>query len=848
MLKIGEGRKMKLELTRKIAVLLISMLLLSVSAVFSAPQNPHNANAIWVDPSNINLTTANPAHILGYKFNVTVWLNMSTLVSPAVGIDTWSAKVYYNNVYLKALACGYTAGSTSDLFKGIPTTPVTPIIDHSSGFVWHSETCAPSYKAVPCAGSLFWITFNVTKLPAKGETLTALFNIQNVDTAVADNEGNQYPPNDITRYNGNYEFKWEPPQAAGMAVEHDGFFGVPPASTPPPDVWPVYWGPYPPSAVGSGFDAKIYIYDLSAAWELTSATFCLCYNTTVIDVIGGTADITLNTAIWNDANATITVTHGDPDRIDFTVYPKAGVVPSGKVLVATVNFTIMKQEAVPPYPIGYYDSSKLTFCDVALEDHIMSIPTKTPKEGEVRILAIVALPMPWLEVKPKDTVLGPEPSIGKEFDVNVIVVNLDTHWYTVAYQFRLAFDPSLLELVEVTEGPFLQDSRWNLYGTFFASGEDTDGVFGHHVYAGDILFPNATGDYDQTLFPTAPGPNVTDLDPKVDPVLATIRFRALAQNCFGGTNLTCGLDILPFWWPEDCHFGDKDGNYIPTDTAKIVNGTYTMLPINAAGRQIDLFGGAINDFYGPLVGSPYLQFPTPYGGQGPNHWMDIVFPQTFVYLHANVTYNYWPVQSKDVGFEIEGPYEKLPNGTLVPKQTYQIWAKLTATTDSKGVASTSYRMPWPCDNPDSITGIWKVTASVTVADVKIQDTMIFYYERLIYITKVTTDKPSYYHDTFVKVTVEYKTHAVQSYPALFSIVIQDELLVPFGIALQAKTVGGAQFCTWKSFSFTVSIYIPKWAYAGNAIVHTSAFDKDPSEGGEPWVSEYVGPTINIYPY
>jgi hypothetical protein len=653
----------------------------------------------------------------------------------------------------------------------------------------------------------------------------------------------------MTRYNGFYEFKWEPPQPANMAVEHDGFYGVPPASIIPAATWPLYYGPYPPSVVGSSFDVKIYIENLAVAWELTNATFCLCYNTTVIDVIGGTANITLNTAVWNDANSTMPVTHGTPDQINFTVYPKAGIVPSGKVLVATVRFTIMIQRTVPPYPIGYYDKSTLTFCGVKLEDHTREITTTTPKNGEVRILAIVALPMPWLEVKPKDTVLGPEPSIGEEFDVNVTVVNLDSHWFVVAWQFRLGFDSSLLQFVSITEGPFLKDPRWNLYGTFFTGDWDLDGMFGNHVYAGCLLFPNdTTSEYDQTIFPSAKGPGVPDLTPKVKPVLATIRFRAIAQDCFGGANLTCGLDILPFWLPEDCHFGDKDGNYIPTDTAKIVNGTYTMLPINAAGRQIDLFGGAINDFYGPLVGSPYLQFPTPYGGQGPNHWMDIVFPQTMVYLHANVTYNYWPVQSKDVGFEIEGPYDKLPNGTLVKKQTYQIWAKLTATTDSKGVATLTYRMPWPCDYPDGITGIWKITASVTVADIKIQDTMIFYYERLITITKVTTDKPSYYHGTVVKVTVEYKTHAVQSYPALFSIVIQDELLVPFGIALYSTTVGGAVFCTWKSFSFTESIYIPKWAYAGNAVIHTTAFDKDPSEGGEPWVSEYTGPTINIYPY
>jgi len=280
-----------------------------------------------------------------------------------------------------------------------------------------------------------------------------------------------------------------------------------------------------------------------------------------------------------------------------------------------------------------------------------------------------------------------------------------------------------------------------------------------------------------------------------------------------------------------------------------INGTAIIASLNFVGRQIDLYGGAVNDGYGVLVGSPYLQFPAPYGGQGPNHWMDIVFPQSWVYLNANVTYNYWPVQSKDVGFEIEGPFTKLPNGTLVPSQTYKIWAKFTATTDSNGVASYAYRMPWPCDYPDGITGVWKITSTVTIADQVVMDTMIFYYERLVYITSVTTDSYSYYHGQYVKVTVNYQTHSVECYPALFATVITDDLGVPFGMALYSTTVGGATFCTWKTGTFTVTIYIPKWAYAGNGYVHVSVYDKDPTIGGEPLAPEFTpNPEINIYPY
>ena len=845
-------------LSKAIVLLVAAMLLISVSPVFSGtPSEPHNADAIWVEPHNINLTTANATHILGYKFNITIALNMSSTED----IGAWQAKVYFNSSYVQALRANYTEGDKSNYFTGQSTTPLIPVIDNVAGFVFHGEVLSGA-AIKGKAGTLFRIEFNVTALPPKGETLNMDFNLTNADTFCTD--GVTYYP---TKYNGKYEFKWEPPGPATMAVEHDGFYGVPPASIPPADVWPVYWGPYIPSAVGSSFDVNIYIEDLAAAWELTSATFCLCYNTTVIDVMGGLADITLNTPPWDPATSTITITPGTPDRIDFTVFPQVGVIPSGKVLVATVTFTIMKQEAVPPYPIGYYDKSKLTFCDVYLEDHTMEIPHGISKDGEVRILAIVALPMPWLEVQPKDTVLETEPChtvlVGKEFDVNVTVVNLDSHWYVIAYQFRLTFDPELLELVSVTEGPFLTDSRWNLHCTFFVAGEDSDGIFGHHVWAGGILLPNDTGVYDQTIFPSAPGPNVTDLDPPVNPVLATIRFKAIKQECFGGSNLTCALDLLPFWLPENCHFVDVNGDFIPTDTSKIVNGIYTIMPMYQYGRIIDVYGGATNRGYGTAHGTSYkgvgVIWPSPYGGQGVGGNMDLVIPQSVVYLFAYVTYNCYPVQSKDVGYEIEGPFyqEEWTPAHPVPKPTPPFHVRKYANrTDDQGVAWIKFQMPWPCENPEDYFGKYKVTVTVDICGVVVTDVLWFDYYYLVEITKVTTDDYCYAHEEDVGITIEFKSKAQQEYPVLFAVVIQDELETAFGYAYIETSVLGAEFCHWKEYTTRVTIHIPKWAFAGIAKILVSAFDKDPTVGGAPWLPTYgmgwpLGeevPEICIYPY
>jgi hypothetical protein len=823
---------------------------------------------MWIEPPSISLTTANPLYTIGYLFNVTLYVNISTTQL----IGAWQAKVLFDPTQLQVVDEGLTNGTPlnpqSEWLSGKSTFYAGPVIDNVTGSVLDGESLVGPSILSPGSGSLCWITFNVTKVPLKNETLSSVIDITTtypVDTYVLDDKEAAIV---MTTSNCDYSFTWEPPTVHPyMAVEHDGFYGVPPTSPGPKYLWPLYYGPYPPSAVNSSFDVNIYIEDLLAAWGLTSATFCLCYNTTVIDVMGGLANITLNIAVWDPATSVITITPGDPDEIDFTVYPQPLVVPSGNVLVATVRFTIMKQEAVPPYPIGYYDKSDLDFCDVYLEDHTMEIPHGSSKDGEVRILAIVALPMPWLEVEPIDTVLETEPChtvlVGKEFDVNVIVKNLHDKWYVISYQFRLRFDPTLLQLVSITEGPFLNDSRWNLYGTFFVADEESDGIFGHHIYAGGILLPNGNGDYDQTIYPSAPGPNVTDLDPPVNPVLATIRFKAIKQECFGGENLTCALDILPFWWPENCHFMNVDGDFIPTDTAKIVNGTYTITPMYQYGRIIDVYGGATNRGYGTAHGTSYkgvgVVWPSPYGGQGANGNMDLVIPQSVVYLFAYVTYNCYPIQSKDVGYEIEGPFyqEGWTPEEPVPKQTPPFHVRKYANrTDDQGVAWIKFQMPWPCDNPEDYFGKYKVTVTVDICGVVVNDTLWFDYYYLVEITKVTTDKYCYAHCEDVEITIEFRSKAQQQYPVLLAVVIQDELETAFGYAYVETFVSGAEFCHWKEYTETRTIHVVKWAFAGIAKILVSAFDKDPTVGGAPWCPTYgmgwpLGkevPEICIYPY
>ena len=214
----------------------------------------------------------------------------------------------------------------------------------------------------------------------------------------------------------------------------------------------------------------------------------------------------------------------------------------------------------------------------------------------------------------------------------------------------------------------------------------------------------------------------------------------------------------------------------------------------------------------------YTQYPAPFGGQGPDEPSDMFLPQQEVVLYAYVTYNFWPEQNKDVTFEIIDNY-----GTT--------WAVLMGRTDSNGIATVSFRMPWVCDDPERYIGEWTVIATVEVAEVVKTDTLTFKYDYLINIWKVVTDATSYAHEETITVTVEFGSYAMQDYYVLFTITAVDETGVPFGFTYYEITIGGAEYCTYKNYTFSVTIYIPKWARAGLATIYVVPLSDYPQNGG-----------------
>lgn len=400
--------------------------------------------------------------------------------------------------------------------------------------------------------------------------------------------------------------------------------------------------------------------------------------------------------------------------------------------------------------------------------------------------------LPHLEVSPTSVQLT---ALDQEFDLNIVIKNVVTGWELVGFNFKLDYNATILQIVSVSNGTFLEGYAGSPNGGMFY----IPPVYGpNYIITGAMILPDENGTYHGP-FPSGEG------------VVYTIRFKGIMQGVYP-TTYSCALDLDDSW----VDFGDKNGIAIPKDPS--VDGTYSMRP-KVLGRAIDVC----------------TQYPDPYGGQGTNATSDMFWPQKEVILYAKVTYNEWPQQNKDVTFEVIAP-----DGTVM--------TVLVARTDENGTATVSFRMNWPCDDPEDLFGKWTVIASVDIACVVVKDYLWFKYDYLARIWDVTTNARSYKHCNMTYVTVTFGSQSQMPRHVLITVTIHDELNYPIvtGTVYFWVTVSGAQFCSYNNYTGRVSIHIDKSVVAGVATVHVCALSDWPSNGGSALCDEYKpAPEIDI---
>jgi hypothetical protein len=178
----------------KIVLFLVLLLLFNSSFALKAVASEHSrdvsvhlaspfeiqqaaAGQMWISPTITRLSHSQDQ--VGSKLNVTIWVN-STLETKG-----WQIILIYQNEFINATRTGYTAGGKSDFYKDVFTTfPVNPVftidynVSHNTlkfGEAAPGPPLNPGYRE-PGYGSLCWIEFEITSLPAN-ETMEICLDI-----------------------------------------------------------------------------------------------------------------------------------------------------------------------------------------------------------------------------------------------------------------------------------------------------------------------------------------------------------------------------------------------------------------------------------------------------------------------------------------------------------------------------------------------------------------------------------------------------------------------------------------------------------------------------------------------
>jgi len=151
--------------------------------------------------------------------------------------------------------------------------------------------------------------------------------------------------------------------------------------------------------------------------------------------------------------------------------------------------------------------------------------------------------------------------VGEVFQVNVTLEILNETAQVVGVDFRISYNNSLLEVVNVEEGPFFKEFTQGPLGTFFVYYVEDETVFPNgtvippHIIIGALIFPNETGQY--------PGPF-----PNGSGTIAMITFKAIQHS--PAKSLNCTFEFF------DIIAVSAEGEYL---TAESEDGYYEIAPL-----------------------------------------------------------------------------------------------------------------------------------------------------------------------------------------------------------------------------------------------------------------------------
>jgi len=200
--------------------------------------------------------------------------------------------------------------------------------------------------------------------------------------------------------------------------------------------------------------------------------------------------------------------------------------PEGKLAAAIITLRII---AEPP-PNEFLDCTiEITTSKPGDKDG--QLISHTVEDGYYK-LAAPPLPTPILKVKPE---IYEATHRNETFDINITINNVDASWKVIGVEFKLRYDPTLLTIKSVTEGPFMAAFAGppNQGTQFMVPPYGSD-----YVWVGILILPDENGTWHEA-FPSGNG------------IIATITFQVIQ-----GPPVSCDFELF------DTKLGDTEANPI----------------------------------------------------------------------------------------------------------------------------------------------------------------------------------------------------------------------------------------------------------------------------------------------
>ena len=387
------------------SAILLAILLLGFIAVLPGTRVAANSLPVFGVWPEQNIFYTNTTSV-GDTFTVT--LNMSDFAN-VWGIEF---KLSWDPTLINVTSYSITPPPTwTDIFTAKDE------LDTASGVYWYS---AVALAGTPFEGDhvLAEFTFEILQAPPVKGSVSCALDIH--DDIFGDTAGE---PIDHETRDGWYEFIYviRPPTLL------------------------VYPPEYTASAVGEEFDIEIYVKDMVAEWELYTANLHLSYDPALLNVVSVTEGPFMTST-------------GGTTTFDYTVDEVAG----------TVDITIEYTEVPPAYPepegtlaivrfvAEYGEEGVLLSCPLDLEAELydvngLPIDISAIYDGLYQIYVPPPIPKPIFRVIP-DVYEARE--VGEVFTVEIHIEEVLTHWNITDASIYMAYDPTLLSVVDVTEGDF----------------------------------------------------------------------------------------------------------------------------------------------------------------------------------------------------------------------------------------------------------------------------------------------------------------------------------------------------------------------------------------------------------